>query len=1619
MSKTDKENKENKEKTDIINIANSRLDFTYCRTQYYRLYDSIIMYSSRINNYYQNYQNERENKTHETNTIYDTILNINNHDTSYSSKKAIDNKYNKLSAEEKEKEKEQFALDLLNSNNIIVKLEDSLKSFDNFIVNIKQDTTLYDNKFFDNIYNDAKTKIDIIKREIESEMNKLEDLDDSLVRNLLYREVCNIIKDNLIEVFKLDKLDRVALFRSGSMLLRRVGMAIPGIGILFIIYEIVSILWSLYERYRDYSNAREGFQIGKEFYSLYIYFNKLNENLAYVTTNPNIDNTIFVKKYNEKNECIIHRYTTTNILTLLSCFESYCSIYYKDVRIKLLFYADSNLYNNSIFLLNDVVKENVITKKYLDECVQLSLYNSSTKLHESSYYNHIKSLILRANVFTMIQTSNYCSLIIDQFIKQSTKAKDKKSLKDKYFVIISNQVARNDLRYRIQSKMNIEQQDIYSKNFVCFNIRDKYKISIFLEYYSNFISELVEKIISSINDFQSSDCDNEDILFLHNLYIEIFIEEIFDYSPIFFKKSEAETKESIYNFFDIKQCDNNESFTKNDKSIESISKICYNFFERFNKYCKDEIEDEEFTVDDLMLFLQNPSEIWNKYDMKDIRKKNKMQPFFENFSELYLFMLDLNSIKSYFYDTNINAVDLKKLNKAKNMFKKEIESFFGNTKQDNNPTNIIEVLLNSAKKDVNIKNIYIKMVDVLYSNNLVNDRNELIKSIMDYVKPDISNNIHFKPLEDKIEKMLYSYEMFIIRYNAYITCSKYNNFFKFNKELLKEVIYLMIYDDISNIFPINRNNIDYILYDKKYYILLSECIYYNHLLSNDKNFQLFTIRLFSAIVKYFHYFPLDNIADLYSNFYLLQMYTYYNIGEVNVFDNGTRQLFNNHKDITQSIFDKLGDKFDDYINDSIIYCLLNDYDIKFYINDIYELSKTERDFLILIISSVIQSLSLVSLPITEVFSIPNVARKTLMKSFTLIKDGKRLYSEYIDHNRNNSSNRRRFLMYLDLHRNATMSMYKDLYNGLKDQVKNGYIAFKEHIKQVYRQNNTQIDRVNYIINIEGYIRRSQIAYNNIDLNIEGYIRRSQITYNHVNLGTNVEHRGRLSFDSTIRLSSGVEVNVVDYNQIRDILNEAENLHNEMRMSYNNTINGQVDNRVGNGVLRNADTSDSNSRNRYDVLYSDYERFSGRTIVSSDSNSHNQYSIMNTTSDIYSSSVGLRSHSNLVEFQPNRDSYINIDRSIQVDSHIESTSFEDNHNNIHISHGDNGGNITITGSNDYSVEINNNDHNIVKKLTKAKIEFVADTLLDAYIYDNFFTIIDKEEYENKLYAIKHAYINQTSNIYGAEWNIKQDYFTLPRCISQNYIMSDLRAMVVGGAHFDNSCFIKGTSAGIFVQNNQTVTKSFIEVMNDYIDIVDEKLLDVKMGRYLVAYYKVINFLYELGNYYQYSPEKLKSLHSGLSSITNFMETNNIIQNKEMNYETKTQKINDKTVENVDHLVIKDFVIQLKRIGESNYKFYETQMPAKKGQASNNNDNSKGGDVQEAQPVQDNSTATATVTATATDANTKSDNSSSTYENKNNVLNDDINLLAENKEMPVLLGSLIYDESWFKSDIDKYN
>ncbi len=101
---------------------------------------------------------------------------------------------------------------------------------------------------------------------------------------------------------------------------------------------------------------------------------------------------------------------------------------------------------------------------------------------------------------------------------------------------------------------------------------------------------------------------------------------------------------------------------------------------------------------------------------------------------------------------------------------------------------------------------------------------------------------------------------------------------------------------------------------------------------------------------------------------------------------------------------------------------------------------------------------------------------------------------------------------------------------------------------------------------------------------------------------------------------------------------------------------------------------------------------------------------------------------------------------------------------------------------------------------------------------------------------------------------------------------------------------------------------------------------------------------------------------------------IHQVKEKPNEAK-EPINTNYYVQTDNFLMKDFVIQLKRFGESNYKFYHTQEEPQNGKQSKKTNKKGKGSL--------------------------------------TSLDDD------NKEIPLLLGSLIYDEQWFKSTIDSEN
>lgn len=164
------------------------------------------------------------------------------------------------------------------------------------------------------------------------------------------------------------------------------------------------------------------------------------------------------------------------------------------------------------------------------------------------------------------------------------------------------------------------------------------------------------------------------------------------------------------------------------------------------------------------------------------------------------------------------------------------------------------------------------------------------------------------------------------------------------------------------------------------------------------------------------------------------------------------------------------------------------------------------------------------------------------------------------------------------------------------------------------------------------------------------------------------------------------------------------------------------------------------------------------------------------------------------------------------------------------------------------------------------------------------------------------------------------------------------------------------------------------MIDYLDVIELNDVDKKMGRYLLAYCNIINYLYQLSMVHNNFSNALYKLYTRASSILSSagmsFGSGVIKQVKDKPNET-SKPINNNYYVQTDNFLMKDFVIQLKRFGESNYKFYHTQE-----ETQNKTDNGKYKCQQE----------------------------------KHNY---------DNSEVPLLLGALLYDENWFKSDIDNEN
>ena len=288
---------------------------------------------------------------------------------------------------------------------------------------------------------------------------------------------------------------------------------------------------------------------------------------------------------------------------------------------------------------------------------------------------------------------------------------------------------------------------------------------------------------------------------------------------------------------------------------------------------------------------------------------------------------------------------------------------------------------------------------------------------------------------------------------------------------------------------------------------------------------------------------------------------------------------------------------------------------------------------------------------------------------------------------------------------------------------------------------------------------------------------------------------------------------------------------------------------------------------------------------------------------------------------------------------------------------------IEASSKSILSLKNVDEFVKDNIAQTCIDFVYELIIELY-----FPIIDLEEFEAKTNAIKYAYTSKRVDSLGAVYNPSRNMLALPVKITQNYLMSDFRAALIGGAAFDNDCFVRGTSAGIFIQDNDKISQNFVYKLCDYIYKVSLDKIDPKNTIYIEAYKKIIRYLYAIDS----SSKKITDLYNNIG--TSLLSDYGTVV---LDPDTLNKKVNstDFDINSLDYSYIKvsyidDFAIQLKRFGEYNHKYFYSYQEL----VETNNDSM---DI----------------------------SNGNLLKGKNNIY-----------KKPILLGSLVYDKEWIDNKME---
>ena len=291
---------------------------------------------------------------------------------------------------------------------------------------------------------------------LESFRSQLKSIDNQIFINIFVKKVIEIFIDLLFNIPDIKEAASQTKLKAVISFARRMKF-VPYLGILSLIVDIVMILIEIRQEKEEIHEIINDCALLESFYS------NLSNEVSCIMSGG-------IVNYDQLCELKNDRVYLYNAL----------SVYRKN---------HNNIYCNPISLyMTILIHKNKSWTCNVDSFAQIS--QSNTNSLTSSYFNHVKNLLLLANQFTFIQTANYSSSLINEILKDSHMNHPK------YSVIISNSQDINNFIYRSQQHIfqELRSNSYYSSNMVFFRCLHKESIKNYTTVYLRNLLNIIKDV---------------------------------------------------------------------------------------------------------------------------------------------------------------------------------------------------------------------------------------------------------------------------------------------------------------------------------------------------------------------------------------------------------------------------------------------------------------------------------------------------------------------------------------------------------------------------------------------------------------------------------------------------------------------------------------------------------------------------------------------------------------------------------------------------------------------------------------------------------------------------------------------------------------------------------------------------------------------------------------------------------------------------------------------------------------------------------------------------------------------------------------------------------------------